>query len=214
MADSVLAALSGFIKKAPATTEALSRLKAGVPYPLPDDYIDLLRSLDGGEGFIGEQFVRFYSVDEVLMVRQVLGDAQLASEFVIIGSDGGGEALAYDRREVPARLVTLGFIPLDPDFVEVVASSLAEYFDNLRPHEPRTRWWSFSRTQRPRTPNPALVGKEIHEIQPIIFGGDPMDRMNKEFLTLSEYLPVVVWWNRLYRDTKNQSDTSSGPHRG
>lgn len=209
MTSSSLATPSAFIKKAPATAEALSQLTAGVPYPLADDYINLLRSMDGGEGFVGKQYVRFYSVDEVLLVRRGLGEAELAGDLVVIGSDGGGEALAYDCRYSPAPLVTLGFIPLDYKFIRALASTLAEYLDGLRASEPRKSWF-FSRAPKPRTPSPALIGKEIHEIKPIIFGGDPVDPKNKEFLTLSEYLPIVVWWNGLYRDTKNQEGTSSG----
>ena len=204
-----LAALSGFIAKAPATAEAISRLKAGVPYPLPDDYVDLLRSVGDGEGFVGEQFVRFYSVDEVLLVRHVLGEVNLAGDLVIVGSNGAGEALAYDYRESAPRLVMVGFIPLDYKFIKVLAGTLSEYLQDGRPSEARKGSF-LGQTARARTPVPGLIGKEIHHIKPIIFGGDPVDPQNKQAVTLSEYMPLVVWWNRLYRDTKNREGTGSG----
>ncbi|OPZ87951.1 MAG: hypothetical protein BWY76_00213 [bacterium ADurb.Bin429] len=48
--------------------------------------------------------------------------------------------------------------------------------------------------------NPELIGIEVHEIQPIIFGGDPEDPENKALLTLKEYIPAVIWWNQKYRE--------------
>jgi hypothetical protein len=210
MENPCAAALANFIKKPPAIAEALSELRTAVQYPLSEDYLGLLRAMNGGEGFVGKQYVRFYSVDQVLLIRRALGEAQLAGDLVVIGSDGGGEALAYDFRQSSAPVVTLGFIPLDYKFVRVLAPTLTAYLEGLRPAEP-TRRWFFSRAPKPSTPSPALIDKEIHEIQPIIFGGDPVDPKNKEFLTLSEYLPVVLWWNGLYRDTKNKEEgTSSG----
>ena len=101
MENPCAAGLANFIKKPPAIAEALSELRTAVQYPLSDDYLELLRAMDGGEGFVGKQYVRFYSVDQVLLIRRALGEAQLADDLVVIGSDGGGEALAYDFRQSP-----------------------------------------------------------------------------------------------------------------
>ena len=45
--------------------------------------------------------------------------------------------------------------------------------------------------------NPALSGMEIHEIQPVKFGGSPTDPANKIPLTPAQHSEVTVWWNRL-----------------
>lgn len=47
--------------------------------------------------------------------------------------------------------------------------------------------------------DPSLAGKEIHEIQPIKFGGHPTDPANKIALTPSEHAQVTAWWNRQQR---------------
>jgi len=44
-----------------------------------------------------------------------------------------------------------------------------------------------------------LVGKEIFEITPVILGGDPADPKNKAFLTRSEHLQAVRYWNGILR---------------
>lgn len=45
--------------------------------------------------------------------------------------------------------------------------------------------------------NPTLKGLQIHEIQPIKFGGSPTDVGNKMALTPREHARFTVWWNRL-----------------
>jgi hypothetical protein len=46
----------------------------------------------------------------------------------------------------------------------------------------------------------AYAGKEIHEIQPVKFGGNPIDLSNKIALTPLEHSAVTVWRYRLMRE--------------
>jgi RHS repeat-associated protein len=56
-----------------------------------------------------------------------------------------------------------------------------------------------------RRANPELYeGKHIHEIQPVKFGGDPIDPANKIPLTPAEHYPVSSWWNGFLRRCKGQ----------
>jgi RHS repeat-associated protein len=52
------------------------------------------------------------------------------------------------------------------------------------------------------TGDPSLAGKQIHEIHPVKFGGDPVDRANKIALTRQEHARVTTWWNRLLKRLK------------
>ena len=45
--------------------------------------------------------------------------------------------------------------------------------------------------------NPQLVGKQIHEIKPVKFGGSPTEPSNKIPLTPSEHAKATTWWRRL-----------------
>lgn len=47
-----------------------------------------------------------------------------------------------------------------------------------------------------------LRGKEIVEIQPVIFGGHPTDPANKAYLTRSEHIEAVRYWNRMVRELR------------
>jgi hypothetical protein len=44
-----------------------------------------------------------------------------------------------------------------------------------------------------------LKGLQIHEIQPVKFGGSPVDSANKIALDPLDHAQYTVWWNRLQR---------------
>jgi len=52
--------------------------------------------------------------------------------------------------------------------------------------------------------NKDLIGKEIHEIHPIVFGGDPIDPKNKVPVRTKDYAELVVFWNKIWQNRKNQ----------
>lgn len=49
------------------------------------------------------------------------------------------------------------------------------------------------------TSDPSYDGLQIHEIQPVKFGGSPTDIANKIGLTQQEHALYTTWWNRLLR---------------
>jgi hypothetical protein len=48
--------------------------------------------------------------------------------------------------------------------------------------------------------DPSLDGLHLHEIQPVKFGGNPIDPGNKIPVTPSEHTPANTWWGKLQRD--------------
>jgi hypothetical protein len=62
----------------------------------------------------------------------------------------------------------------------------------------RTAANSANRALREADPE-AYVGKQIHEIHPVKFGGNPTDPLNKVALTPKQHATVTTWWNQLLR---------------
>jgi len=55
----------------------------------------------------------------------------------------------------------------------------------------------------PRRDRPAeYAGKEIFEIQPVIFGGSPTDPANKVVLTRAQHIEAVRYWNGVIREAR------------
>jgi toxin YxiD len=42
-----------------------------------------------------------------------------------------------------------------------------------------------------------FTGKQIHEIHPVKFGGDPLDLLNKKALDPALHRQVSAWWKKL-----------------
>ena len=52
--------------------------------------------------------------------------------------------------------------------------------------------------------DPLFDGLQLHEIQPVKFGGSPTDPLNKIPLTPAEHAPVTSWWNQLQRSLEGK----------
>lgn len=189
---SALEAVASFVKRPPATEAELAKLRAALPSPLPDDWLAVLRAMNGGEGYVGEDFVRLYSIEQVLKVKETLAPVEVPG-IVLVGSTGGGTAYAYDFRGggAPA-FASVDFIPLLDEGVMPIGPSLTHHLAALRASTDDL----LAGSQIPAE----LHGKEIHEVQPVAFGGDPTDEKNKTWLALDDYLQQVLFWNRTYRD--------------
>jgi hypothetical protein len=45
-------------------------------------------------------------------------------------------------------------------------------------------------------------GMELFEIKPVILGGDPVDPANKTWLTRTQHVEAVRYWNRVIADLR------------
>ena len=94
---SAVASIASFVKNPPASEADLAKLRASLPGPAPDDWLAILRVTNGGEGYVGEDFVRLYSTEQVAKVKETLAPVEVPG-VVLIGSTGGGTAYTYDYR--------------------------------------------------------------------------------------------------------------------
>jgi hypothetical protein len=50
--------------------------------------------------------------------------------------------------------------------------------------------------------DPSLADKQIHEVHPVKFNGDPVDPSNKVPVSPQEHAAYTTWWNRQLRERK------------
>jgi hypothetical protein len=206
MDPGILALLEDFVKNPGATTEAIDQATSALGIVLPDDYIEVLRYMNGGEGFVGISYLRFYPVERVAPLNQAYAVEEFAPGMLVFASSGGGEAFAFDTRTTPPPIVQIPFIPMDIAYLEHCGSTLGEFLRSLAKEEAKGIGNKIKGIlgRRSKNPiNPELIGKEIHELQPIIFGGSPTDPKNKVLLTPEKYAETVVAWNRIYFGMEN-----------
>jgi hypothetical protein len=112
----------------PSVVEALSsRLKV----PLPRDYLDFLRQHNGGEGFVGDNYIILWKAEELADFNREYEVGKYAPGIVLFGSDGGGEGYGFDTRSAAMPIVCVPFIGMDLRYATPVAKNFPDLFAKL-----------------------------------------------------------------------------------
>ncbi|GEP44261.1 SMI1/KNR4 family protein [Brevifollis gellanilyticus] len=119
----------------PASVEKRNALEAMLPPDLPADYLILFENYDGADIWFDDvdwsrdefDYLRLDSVDEMLDVETRATLSETFPGLFVIGSDGGGQILAYDStrpKPWPIVMHLPGYSKLGS--APVVASSMTE----------------------------------------------------------------------------------------
>lgn len=119
--------LSDFTSAEPASEEAITAAEREIGKSFPADYRKFLLEVGGGEGFIGKHYLILWSPEELAQFNREYQAEEYVPGLVLIGSNGGGEAFAFDTRSVPYKLVQVPFIGMSLKEAAVVSIN----FDNL-----------------------------------------------------------------------------------
>jgi hypothetical protein len=115
-----------FQPNTPASSEALASLRAGLPKPLPEGYMAFLTRANGGEGFIGDRYVQLWKAEELGEMNLIYKTAEFFPGLFFIGSDGGGEAYAFDLSRRDGTVFEVPFVGFPTD-----ARAIANSFDSF-----------------------------------------------------------------------------------
>lgn len=117
-----------------ATAEELARLRTVAPDDLPKRYLDLLAFSNGGEGPLAIEPYNL-CLDSAMTVADTIssdnhGQADLEG-FLIFGSNGGGEYLAFDtRRRIPWSVVTIDMVA-GGNSATIIAPDFDVFYDRI-----------------------------------------------------------------------------------
>src|SRR5882762_9846329 len=70
-----------------------------------------------------------YTIDQVVELNEVHEHLAFQPELIHIGSDGGGEAIAFDFRQVPPTVIRVNLASTDWSEAILQAASFAEFMD-------------------------------------------------------------------------------------
>jgi hypothetical protein len=87
-------------RRPPASEEAIARLQQGAPGAVPREYIALLRYSNGGEGPLAlpPPYFMLYKAEFTRELYQSPDQRELYPGFLVFGSNGGLETIAFDTR--------------------------------------------------------------------------------------------------------------------
>jgi hypothetical protein len=190
--------IDGFVREHGASPSELRETVASLTFTLPDDYLELQGYANGAEGFVGAAYLHLYPITELALLNKAYGVAEFAPGLWIFGSSGGGEAFAFDTNGDSVSIIQVPFIPMDTQYAIKHGTTLWDLMKSLaeKSGEPIS--------SKPYRVNPSAVRKEVHDVLPIVFGGNPTDPKNKILLEPIQYAEYVVWWNRRYRQIRGQ----------
>jgi hypothetical protein len=111
--------------------DAIEAAEEKLNIKFPQDYADFMLRTNGGEGTIGEGYLRLYKMEDLALVNEDYSADEFAPGFVIIGSDGGAAAFGYDFRERVPQLIEVGFIGMDIDYPAYRTDDFYEFMEYL-----------------------------------------------------------------------------------
>ena len=121
--------LSDFSLGKNASKDALYELS---DLSLPDDYLSIFSELNGGEGFVGDEYLILWKAEELVVFNKEYEVDQYAPGIFLFGSNGGGEGFGFDTRRKPYKVVEMPFIGMDLKYATPVADSFTHLLERMR----------------------------------------------------------------------------------
>lgn len=119
----------------PAQLSAIDSLPEELRTALPKSYLEFLKTHDGGEGFIGDNYIIFWKAEELVDFNREYEVETDAPGIFLFGSSGGGEAYGFDMWDVAMPVVMIPFIGMDRQYAILVAADLPDLFAQLAERE-------------------------------------------------------------------------------
>jgi SMI1 / KNR4 family (SUKH-1) len=113
----------------PADPMLVDGLSSQLGVTLPKDYLDFLKRHDGGEGFIGKEYIIFWKAEELANFNREYEVEKYAPGILLFGSSGGGEGYGFDLDSVSKPIVCIPFIGMAPEYAEPVARDFPDLFN-------------------------------------------------------------------------------------
>jgi len=113
--------LARFSANSPADDKALEQFEKRSELALPTSYKKFLKCTNGGDGFIGKnRYVILWRLEELLELNESYRIYEFARGLFLFGSNGGGEAFAFDMRSDQKLIVSMPYIGMAIDSVHPI----------------------------------------------------------------------------------------------
>lgn len=115
----------------PADAGVVEGLSARLGVTLPQDYICFLKEHNGGEGFIGNNYIILWRAEELADFNREYEVEQYAPGILLFASSGGGEGYGFDTLSAAMPIVRIPFIGMAREYAEPVAENFPVFFEKL-----------------------------------------------------------------------------------
>lgn len=116
----------------PANAALIQQFEKENEIILPKEYADFLCFANGGEGFIGDgAYIILWKLEDLIKLNLAYQVTKYANGLFLFGSDGGGEAFAFDLRVPTKPIISVPFIGMSLNDVRAIANTFALFLDKM-----------------------------------------------------------------------------------
>ena len=115
-----------------APLDAIVKLEEKFNRKLPVELREILLEADGIGGVIGGHELQIWSVDEIIVHNRANRVQEHCPEFLVFGSDGGGETYCLDYRTAPPSVVLVGAIGFDYKSAIPLGADFISFLERLK----------------------------------------------------------------------------------
>ena len=123
--------LTDFTSNPPADGNHLAEAEKHFRCSLPVQYRRFLSEQDGGEGFVGDQYLILWRASELVEFNREYESEKYAPGLLLFGSNGGGEAFAFDTRDNSMQIVMVPFVGMSLKDAAPIADSFENFLFKL-----------------------------------------------------------------------------------
>lgn len=116
----------------PADGAAKDSLEKLSEQGLPDDYLSFLSQMDGGEGFIGDEYLVLWKAEELADFNKEYQVEEYAPGIFLFGTGGGGEGFGFDTRNTPFQVVQIPLIGMELQYARPIATSFTHMLEQMK----------------------------------------------------------------------------------
>jgi len=186
-------------KNEPLNKEKFDEVIHSIEGKLPADYLEFMRQYNGCEGGVLDgQWLVLWPIEELQNYNEMYGASEFAPELLLIGSNGGAIAYGIERKE--GIFVKTEYVRMSKEDSVQVGNNFSEFLYSLANFAEMGTEYTVARAAADRVNrkmherDPSLKGMHLHEIKPIILGGDPIDEANKVPLPSHTHSKYTRWW--------------------
>lgn len=121
----------------PTTKEVLEDIGRKLGITLPNQYIEFMLASNGAEGNIGtNSYLAIWSAEQIVQLNEEYAVNEFTPGLVYFGSDGGGMAYAFDKRENdPPVVVEFPFESIHIEDAKLCGKTFVEFLEYMYNHD-------------------------------------------------------------------------------
>jgi len=127
--------LKGFASNNATSDAVIKEIETTLDCSLPEGYRIFLKTQNGGEGFIRHHYLILWRAEEIVEFNRGYEVEKYAPGLLLFGSNGGGEAFAFNCGDASMAIVMVPFIGMRLKDAQVIASTFSGFLKRLHTDE-------------------------------------------------------------------------------